>query len=339
MDAKPQTIRLGVSACLLGRPVRYDGGHKLDQFLVGELGRFVEYVPVCPEVEAGLGVPREAMRLVGDAEQPRLVAVRTGEDRTALMSDWAQRRVLELEAEDLCGFIFKKDSPSSGLMRVKVYAESGMPIRRGVGMFARAFVEHFPALPVEEEGRLNDADIRENFIERVFTLKRWRDQVVRKPSRGALVRFHSTHKLLLMAHSNEHYRATGRLVAEAKAHEQRELLGGYQALLLNALALRATPRKHVNVLHHIMGYFKRDLTADEKQELLEVIEAYRAGLVPLIVPITLLNHYVRRFEQPYLAEQYYLHPPAGTQTAQPRVTSRPTPRRRSAAPVRCCVTT
>ena len=305
-DVRP--IRLGVSACLLGQPVRYDGGHRLDQFLVGELGRYVEYVPVCPEAEAGLGIPREAMRLVGDPERPRMVTVRTGEDRTALMTDWAERRVLELEAEDLCGFIFKKDSPSSGLMRVKVYSQGGMPIRKGVGMFARAFVKHFPALPVEEEGRLNDADIRENFIERVFALERWREQVVRSPRRGALVRFHSMHKLLLMAHSPEHYRTMGRLVAEAKAHEQQELLDTYQTSLLEALALRATPRKQVNVLHHIVGYFKRDLTADEKRELLEVIETYRSGLVPLIVPITLLNHYVRRFEEPYLAEQVYLHP-------------------------------
>ena len=305
-DARP--IRLGVSACLLGQRVRYDGGHRLDQFLVGELGRYVEYVPVCPEAEAGLGIPREAMRLVGDPERPRMVTVRTGEDRTALMTDWAERRVLELEAEDLCGVIFKKDSPSSGLTRVKVYSQGGMPIRKGVGMFARAFVKHFPALPVEEEGRLNDADIRENFIERVFALERWREQVVRSPSRGALVRFHSMHKLLLMAHSPEHYRTMGRLVAEAKAHEQQELLDTYQTSLLEALALRATPRKHVNVLHHIVGYFKRDLTADEKRELLEVIETYRSGLVPLIVPITLLNHYVRRFEEPYLAEQVYLHP-------------------------------
>lgn len=302
------TIRLGISACLLGRPVRYDGGHRLDHFLAEELGRFVEYVPVCPEAEAGLGVPREAMRLVGDPEHPRLVTVRTGEDHTALMTDWAQRRVRELEAEDLCGFIFKKGSPSSGLMRVKVYTQDGRPSRQGVGMFARAFVEHFPTLPVEEEGRLNDADIRENFIERVFALKRWREQVVHSPSRGALVRFHSTHKLLLMAHSNQRYRTLGRLVAEAKTHDQRELLDTYQTLLLEALALKATPRKHVNVLRHIMGYFKRVLLADEKQELLEVIETYRTGLVPLIRPITLLNHHVRRFEEPYLAEQVYLHP-------------------------------
>lgn len=302
------TIRLGISACLLGRPVRYDGGHKLDHFLVEEFGRFVEYVPVCPEAEAGLGIPREAMRLVGDPDHPRLVTVRTGEDRTALMTDWAERRVRELEAEGLSGFIFKKDSPSSGLLRVKVYTEDGMPIKKGVGMFARAFAEHFPTLPMEEEGRLNDADIRENFIERVFALKRWREQVVSSPSRGALVRFHSMQKLLLMAHSNEHYRAMGRLVAEAKSHDQNELHETYQTLLLEALTLRATPRKHVNVLSHIMGYFKRVLSADEKQELLEVIETYRTGLVPLIVPVTLLNHYIRRFDEPYLADQVYLHP-------------------------------
>lgn len=305
-DTRP--IRLGVSACLVGQPVRYDGGHTLDQFLVGELGRFVEYVPVCPEAEAGLGVPREAMRLIGDPANPRMVTVRTGEDRTAVMTDWAERRLLELEAEDLCGFIFKKDSPSSGLMRVNVFAESGMPIRKGVGMFARAFVERFPTLPVEEEGRLNDADVRENFIERVFVLKSWREHVVRSPSRGALVRFHSVHTLLLMAHSHERYRTMSQLVAEAKAHEEAALLDAYQALLLEVLALRATPRKHVNVLRHIMGYFNRDLAPDEKQELLEVIATYRAGLMPLIVPITLLNHYVRRFEEPCLAEQVYLHP-------------------------------
>lgn len=165
------TIRLGISACLLGRPVRYDGGHNFDQFLVDELGRFVEYVPVCPEAEAGLGVPREAMRLVGDPEHPRLVTVSTGTDLTDLMAAWAERRVQELEAEDLSGFIFKKDSPSCGLMRVKVYVEDGVPIRKGVGMFARAFAEYFPALPVEEEGRLDDAGIREDFIERVLALK------------------------------------------------------------------------------------------------------------------------------------------------------------------------
>lgn len=165
------TIRLGISACLLGRPVRYDGGHNLDRLLVDELGRFVEYVPVCPEAEAGLGVPRETMRLVGDPEHPRLVTVHTGIDLTDLMAAWAERRVRELDAEDLCGFIFKKDSPSCGLMQVKVYAEDGVSIEKGVGMFARAFAEHFPTLPVEEEGRLNGPDIRADFMKRVFALK------------------------------------------------------------------------------------------------------------------------------------------------------------------------
>lgn len=303
-----EKIRLGVSECLLGHQVRYDGGHKWDRFLTDTLGQYVEYVPVCPEVECGLGIPREAMRLIGDPESPRLVTIRSGVDLTERMLAWARKRVAELEKEDLCGFIFKSDSPSSGMERVKVYNDQGMPEKRGVGIFARAFMDHFPLIPVEEEGRLHDPKLRENFIESIFSLKRWREVRKEKMSRGNLVDFHSEHKLLILAHSPKHQTAMGKLVAAAKTLQPGELYDRYEELLLESLKLRTTPRKNINVLQHIMGYFKKQLSKDEKQEMLEVIEHYRKGSVPLIVPVTLLNHYVRKYKEPYLTRQVYLNP-------------------------------
>jgi uncharacterized protein YbgA (DUF1722 family)/uncharacterized protein YbbK (DUF523 family) len=306
-----EKIRLGVSACLLGQEVRFDGGHQWDRFITDTLGNYVEFVPVCPEVECGLGVPREAMRLVGDPATPRLMTVRTKIDHTERMVAWAQTRVQELEREDLCGFIFKSKSPSSGMERVRVYneqASGSSPVTKGVGMFARIFMEHFPLLPVEDEGRLHDPGLRENFIERIFVFKRWRELLAGKPGPGSLVAFHTHHKLLIMAHSPEHYRELGRLVARIKELPGRALYEHYQARLMNALRLKATPNKNTNVLHHLMGYFKKDLSADEKQELLEIIEHYRQGFVPLVVPVTLINHYVRKYNQPYLNGQFYLHP-------------------------------
>jgi uncharacterized protein YbgA (DUF1722 family)/uncharacterized protein YbbK (DUF523 family) len=301
-------IRLGISSCLLGNMVRYDGGHKLDTYLVNTLGAYVEYVPVCPEVECGMNVPREALRLVGDPATPRLITIKTKKDYTDQMTDWARRRVRELESEDLCGYIFKSRSPSSGMERVKVYNESGMASHSGVGVFARAFMDHFPLLPVEEEGRLNDPGLRENFIERIFVLRRLRRALKEKKTAGGLVEFHTRHKLLIMAHSTRHYRLMGPLVARAQAQGIAQTFEMYHGLLMEALALKATVKKHTNVLQHMMGYFKKDLTADEKQELLEIIDSYRRELVPLVVPVTLINHYVRKYGQPYLRDQYYLSP-------------------------------
>jgi uncharacterized protein YbgA (DUF1722 family)/uncharacterized protein YbbK (DUF523 family) len=305
-----QKIRLGISACLLGQTVRYDGGHQLDRFITDTLGKYVEFVPVCPEVECGLGVPREAMRLVGDPAAPRLVTVRTKLDFTDRLVTWAQKRVRELEQENLCGFIFKSKSPSSGMERVKVYPEPapGSPVTRGVGMFARIFMEHFPLLPVEDEGRLHDPVLRENFIERLFLFKRWRELLAAGTGLGPLAAFHTRHKLLILSHSPKHYRELGRLVAHAKELTPREIYEHYQTGLMEALRLKATPKKHTNVLYHLMGYFKQDLSADEKGELREIIEYYHQGYVPLVVPITLINHYVRKYRQPYLQEQFYLHP-------------------------------
>ncbi len=309
-------IRIGISSCLLGNPVRFDGGHKFDPWVVNVLGAYLNFVPVCPEVECGMGIPREALRLVGDPSAPRLVTVKHGEDWTDRMRAWAERRVAELEGEGLCGYIFKRASPSSGMERVKVYPEfdpatgksGGVPVQKGVGMFARAFIERFPLLPVEEEGRLNDPDLRENFIERLFVMRRWRQLLDDGLDTGGLVAFHTRHKLLMLAHSPQHYRTMGKLVAQAATYPRDELREAYQRLLMEGLRLRATPAKHVNVLQHIMGYFRKQLTPDEKQEMLEQIDLYRRALVPLVVPVTLLNHYVRKYGEKYLAGQFYLNP-------------------------------
>lgn len=303
-----EKVKIGISSCLLGNPVRWNAGHKLDRYLTNILGQFVEYVPVCPEVEAGFGVPRESVRLVGDPEDPRMITFKSKKDLTNQMKRWAKKRVKELEKEDLCGYIFKSDSPSSGMIRVKVYSEKGMPRKVGVGMFARAFMDHFPRIPCEDDGRLRNAAIRENFIERIFTLKRWRDIAAKSPKMGKLVDFHSRNKLLLLSHSQKHYRIMGKLVANGKKLPPRELFDQYEQLLLETLALKTTVKKNQNVLLHLMGYFKKQLTPDEKQELLEVFEQYRSGYVPLLVPLTLINHYVRKYDQPYLKIQTYLNP-------------------------------
>lgn len=301
-------IKIGISSCLLGNNVRWNGGHKQDKYLINTLGQFVDYVPVCPEMEAGFGVPRESMRLVGDPENPKLITFKTQRDATAQMKKWVKKRVKELAVEDLCGFIFKSDSPSSGMIRVKVYNEKGMPEKKGVGMFAREFMDQYPLIPVEDDGRLNDPRIRENFIERIFTLKRWRESVVVTNKIGALVEFHTCNKLLFLSHSTSHYRSMGKLVAEAKKMKPTERKRKYVELMMAALALKTTTKKNVNVLQHIMGYFKKQLSSDEKQELLHLFDQYRNELVPLIVPITLINHYVRKYDQTYLKKQTYLNP-------------------------------
>lgn len=303
-----EKIKLGISTCLLGEKVRYDGGHKHDRYITGTLGLYFDWVPVCPEVECGLGTPREAMRLVGDPAAPRLVTIRSRVDHTERMLAWGRRRLAELEAEELCGYIFKSKSPSSGMERVKVYDDEGMPNPVGVGLWARMLMDRFPLLPVEEEGRLHDPVLRESFIERVFVMQRWRALCEERRSVGRLVEFHTRHKLLVLAHSPQVYREMGRLVAGGKALRPVELYDRYLALLVRALSTRATVRKHVNVLQHAMGYFKKDLTPGDKAELLEAIERYGAGHVPLVVPLTLIGHYVRVHEQGYLAAQAYLQP-------------------------------
>jgi uncharacterized protein YbgA (DUF1722 family)/uncharacterized protein YbbK (DUF523 family) len=301
-------IKIGISSCLLGNKVRYDGGHKLDRYIRDTLGPHFHFVPVCPEVECGLTVPRESMRLVGDVDAPRLVTTRTGIDHTPRMLAWAQRRVRELGKEDLCGFIFKKDSPSSGMSRVKIYGDRGPAKRVGSGLFAKAFMERHPRIPVEDEGRLHDLQLRENFIERIFALKRWRTLLDGGNEPGRLVAFHTCEKLLLMAHSPAYYRRMGKLVANVRQMPPEFLFDAYEDLFMSALKYKATPAKHINVLQHILGYFKKLLTGDERKEMLQILDTYRNGDVPLIVPITLVNHYVRKYAQPYLSGQTYLNP-------------------------------
>jgi uncharacterized protein YbgA (DUF1722 family)/uncharacterized protein YbbK (DUF523 family) len=303
-----ERIKLGVSTCLLGENVRWNGGHSRSLFITDTLSQFVDFVPVCPEVECGFPVPRETFRLVGDPDKPRLMTSKTKVDHTHRMVTWTKKRVKALEKEELCGFIFKKNSPSSGLHAVKVFTEKGMPSRRGMGIFARAFTDHFPLIPVEEDGRLNDHKLRENFIEQIFTMKRWRETLTRKKNMGSLVEFHTRHKLLLLSHSPKHYRMMGKLVAGGKSLRPNELFHRYETSLMEALRLKTTVKKNLDVLFHLMGYFKKQLSPDEKQELLEILDQYRREHVPLIVPVTLINHYVRKYRQPYLSQQMYLNP-------------------------------
>lgn len=303
-----KAIKVGVSACLLGEKVRYDGGHKHDRYITDTLGKFFEFVPICPEVESGMTTPREAMRLEGDPDSPRLMTRVTRVDKTGQMLAFCRTKVAELRGADLCGFIFKKDSPSSGLFRVKVHDPESARVRNGSGLFANAVATAFPLLPMEEEGRLCDAALRENFIERVFSYHRWKVFVAKNPGMGGLVEFHTSHKLLMMAHSPRHYGEMGVLVAHGKGMGAEELFKRYEELFMGGLALHATTQKNTNVLQHIMGYFKKELSAIEKAELLEIITSYHDRLVPLIVPLTLLRHYVRKYDQPYLKGQVYLSP-------------------------------
>jgi uncharacterized protein YbgA (DUF1722 family)/uncharacterized protein YbbK (DUF523 family) len=301
-------IRVGISSCLLGEEVRYDGGHQKDAYITGVLARYFTWVPVCPEMEVGMGVPREPIRLVGDAASPRLMGVTSATDYTARMREFAGGRVDELRRRELSGYILKRGSPSCGLERVKVYAGDGPPARTGTGLFARALTDALPLLPVEEEGRLNDAHLRDNFITRVFAYRRFAALRESEPRPAAVVEFHTAHKYLLLAHNPAAYARLGRLVAEVARPPRAGWLDGYGGRFMRALETRATIPKHVNVLQHIMGFFKKQLSAAEKRELAGVIGDYSNGLVPLVVPITLINHYVARFEVAYVRDQIYLRP-------------------------------
>ncbi|MEZ0230151.1 MAG: YbgA family protein [Planctomycetota bacterium] len=299
-------LRIGVSQCLLGDNVRYDGGHKHDAFLTHTLGPFVEYVTVCPELEVGMGVPREAIHIERAGRSLALVGVKSGTDHTAAMKRFAKAKVAALKVLDLDGYVLKSKSPSCGMERVPVHGQDGSAEKVGTGFFARALLDGYEHLPVEEEGRLRDARLRENFIERVFGFRRVKELFQRDWRVGDLVKFHTREKLLLLAHEPKAYTALGRLVAGARKSEA--LAAEYMELFMKALAKPATPARHVNVLQHMAGYFKKQLDADQKAELKQVIEDFGAGLVPLVVPVTLLKHHVRRFKVSYLAEQIYLEP-------------------------------
>jgi len=310
MSARPakEEIRVGISSCLLGHKVRYDGGHKRDSLITGALSHFMTFVPLCPEVEVGMPVPRPAIRLVRLSGQVRLVDPRHGVDHTESMQNWSEAKARELAKLDLSGYILKKDSPSCGMERVKVYSEKGPGVRDGVGLFAQALLRQLPFLPVEEEGRLNDPPLRENFIERIFAYRRLRALFATRWTVGDLVRFHTAEKLLLLAHEPKSYRALGQLVARAKQLPRAEVESRYGETYMNALRVLATKGKNGNVLLHMAGYFKELLETEEKVELHELIADYRRGLVPLVVPLTLLRHHVRKHGSAYLAGQAYLEP-------------------------------
>ncbi len=306
-----ERLRIGVSACLVGREVRYDGQHKRDAFLADALAPFVELVPVCPEVEVGMSIPREPVRLVGAAESPRLVGQRSGQDWTARMTAYSQRRVGALARQALSGYVLKKDSPSCGLLRVKLYpsdAPDAVPERAGRGLFATALAAKFPHLPIEEEGRLNDAHLRENFIERVFAYHRLQNLWATRWTLRSLIAFHTANKMSLLAHDEPGYRRLGRLVANGKSVARAELRERYQAGFMTALEKLATSGGHVNVMTHMLGHFTDRLEPVARHELLGAIEDYRQGLVPLIAPLTLVRHYARTLHVAYLLGQTYLDP-------------------------------
>ncbi len=311
-------IRVGVSRCLLGDEVRYDGQHKRSQYAVDVLGQQFEFVAVCPEVEVGMPIPREPVRLESGQRTPRaadlgdgavkMVAPGSGRDWTAKMSRFVRSRVRELAKLELSGFILQQKSPSCGMERVKVFGTSGMPQRVGSGLFAAELMKQLPALPVEEEGRLNDAVLRENFLTRVFAYSRLQQLYRQRWNRGAMVGFHADHKYLLMAHSPQKLKELGRLVAAVKQHSAADFRRQYEQQFMSILKMQATVRKNVNVLQHLLGYLKKKISADEKRGLLEAIDDYHRRLVPLIVPVTLLRHYFRLHPTDYLERQFYLNP-------------------------------
>lgn len=306
-SSESELIPVGISSCLLGERVRFDGGHKGHSYIRKTLGNYFEFKQFCPEVNIGLGIPRKPIRLWRDQQkQIRCVSVDDQEkdytDSLLGCSDeqqsWQKR---------LCGYILKKDSPSCGMERVKIW-DDVMPVREGIGIYAQRLMENFPWLPVEEEGRLGDAILRENFVQRVFAMYRWHQMLSEGLSVGALVDFHARHKLIIMSHDPVSYQELGQLVAGIRKENVQDDADKYLLLFMTALKLRATRGKHMNVLQHIQGYLKNSLGADDKQELVQTFENYRLGQLPLIVPITLLNHFFRKFPNEYIANSWYMNP-------------------------------
>lgn len=309
-----ERIKIAISSCLLGHAVRYDGGHKRDGYITGTLGLYFDFVPVCPEAGAGLGVPRPTMHLVRKQGEIRAVNIKDASiDHTATLANYAQQVMPSLQ--QVSGYILKKNSPSCGMERVKVYSidqQHVPPERDGVGIFAQVLRKQFPLLPVEEEGRLCDPILRENFIGRVFVYHRWQALQTAGLKPADLVDFHADHKYILMAHDQDMARELGQMVAQVgSSNDFTRLADAYIHLMMTALAKRVTRGQHANVLMHLMGYLKNHIDSTDRQELLDTIHYYRHGYVPLIVPVTLLKHHFRRYPQPYIERQHYLNPHPG----------------------------
>ncbi len=304
-----QKILIGISSCLLGEKVRYNGEHKKDPYITETLSNFFEWYPVCPEVGSGLSIPREPMRLEQQKDVSiRLVTINTKRDYTDLLTNFSEQKAKSLTNENICGFIFKGRSPSSAIYDAKIYNEKGVVIKKGAGIFGATFVKNFPLIPVIDDGRLHDPKLRDNFFEKVFCYKRWLETLNLDKTVNGLIKFHTKHKLILMSHSVKHYNLLGKMLSNTKIYSKNELFSEYGKHFMAALSYIATTKKHLNVLMHCMGYFKKLLTSDEKSELLEILEQFRLGYLPLIVPVTLIKHYTRKYKQPYLSEQYFLNP-------------------------------
>jgi len=298
------SISLGVSRCLLGEQVRFDGSHKHSRFITQTLAQHFNLEPFCPEVEAGLGIPRKAIRLVKRGEQINAVAVKnTDEDFTTALKQQAQQALSRTNY--LSGFIFKKGSPSCGMERVKLYSDDGNLIDQTHGLFADAVMKHNPLLPCEEEGRLNDPGLRESFIERVYIYNQWQ-QIAAVIRPVDLIRFHSQHKFTLLAHNENVYRQLGRLVASANRDNIGDVANSYIAQLMQAIKKPATAKRHTNVLMHLLGFLKTRISVTDKHELLDNIDQYRIGHIPLIVPLTLFHYHLKLQPLPYLSQQSYL---------------------------------
>ncbi len=307
-SAADAAIRIGVSACLLGQKVRWDGGHKRDRFLTDTFGRFVEWVPVCPELEVGMGVPRPTLRLVKMGGKVRLLENGSDRDHTRAMRAWTKQRVAALRKLDLCGYVLKRDSPSCGMERVKIHAEGRMPVRKGKGVFAAGLIDALPCLPVEEEGRLGDPVRRENFVERVFAYRRLRDLFGSRWTPGRCVAFHTAHELQLLAHSPRAYQALGRLVTGIRKLLRPEFRSRYEQGFMSTLELHATRGRSTRVLREMAGRLRKQLESGDREELGAAIHDYRTSRVPLVVPLTLIRHHARRLAVESLLDQVYLDP-------------------------------
>ena len=301
-------IKVGISSCLLGEAVRYDGSHKHLRLATDSLSRYFEFVPECPEMGIGMGVPRKPIRLVGNIDSPRAVAVDDNSlDYTEALTAFGHSKAEE--HDDLSGYIFMKNSPSCGVFRVKVYQENGYPSPSpGRGLYAQAFIDKHPLLPVEESGRLCDPMLRENFITRVFAYANWQALIKEGLTTKRILDFHVRYKYCLMAHSPEKYAELGRMLADAGNHDPEVLGERYFAALMDTLRKLASRKTHTNVMMHLQGYLKKKISSREKAELGKIIEQYRTAQVPLIVPMTLLKHHFNNHPDPYINRQAYLQP-------------------------------
>ena len=295
--------RIGISACLLGRKVRHNGGDKRNDWLVDQLGRFVEWVPFCPELEMGLGVPRPTMRLKGKLKDPQLIVKGTEQNLTLLARSTAER----LLSEDLKldSFIFKKGSPSCGLEHVKIYGKNDSPSSSAIGFFAAVFKEKYPSLPVIEEGRLSDPRQRERYLVKLFAFVRLR----RLPREVAsLQNYHKNQRFILMAHAPGHCRKLGAIAANSENIGVNELFSNYQSLFLDVINTSPSCNHWINVLLHMLGFFKNEISGGEKQQILRTFDDYRCGALPLIAVMTLMHHLAEKYSNRYLLDQAVFEP-------------------------------